>query len=359
MNNYENTNMYKEIYQSIEILKTLYDVNKDTLLKIKEDFDQRTIKYGVVSGRGTSENALLFFRYLTEIMLGISVDISSPSTSTLYNSKLDYSNALVLAVSQSGEARDALEMIKDANEQDALTISITNFKDSPLAKEAKYHLFLNCEREISLAATKTFSAQLYLLSALVYTLNNDDKNLNELKDISSLLSRNIDTIESISTKLADALKDENDGFVLARGIGLAIAEESRVKLSETCYERIQSYSSATFMHGPLALVDEGTFILLIAPKLGPIGTNDSQRQAEHQSIIAKFESLKANLHIITNDESIHTTSGATYYINENVEEQFYLFIVTLIIQLTAVKTSYLKGINPDSPRSLNKVTITK
>ena len=354
-----NTYMYQEIMKTPDILENLYDINRPTLEAIKQDFNERGIEFISAAGRGTSENALLFFRYIIGIKMGIMVDISSPSIVTIYGSKMRYDRTMVIAVSQSGAAQDALEIVKQANSEGAMTIAVTNFKDSPLAKTAKYHLFLNCEEEKSLAATKTFSAQLYLLSALVYTLSNDQEAINKLKTISFELNNHLNEISFISDELSEVEKDLTGGFVLARGMTLGLADEVRVKMGETCFIPLQSFSSAAFYHGPMALIEKGTFVLLIAPKKGPKGTNDEYREETFKENILKFKSEGASVYVLTDNESLVDNNAHYYILHANLEEEYLIFLLTLTVQLIACKTAVKRGINPDKSRSLNKVTYTK
>ena len=359
MKDYKKTLMYQEILETPDILKTLKDENEETLLKIKEEFQKRHIQFILGAGRGTSANALNFFRYLIGVKMGIIMDIASPSILTTYHADMNYGNTLVLAVSQSGEAKDAMEIIKDARKKGALTISVTNFQNSSLAEATQYHLFLNCKEEKALEATKTFSAELYLLSLLVYTLSDDNEAIDKLSLVSDYLTKYLDEMEKISDSLSQEMVKIDDGFVLGRGLLLPIAEETRTKLSEAAYLRIQSYSTAEFYHGPLALIDNGTFILYLASKTGPKGSDDVYRFEEHQKNIEKYLSLNASLHVLTDDKRLKADNTTFYYIDLSISEEYLIFIFTMIIQLSTVKTSIKKGLDVDSPRSLHKVTFTK
>ncbi|MCB9498850.1 MAG: SIS domain-containing protein [Bacillales bacterium] len=359
MKNYQDTLMYKEINETPLILSTLIDINLPTLLKVKEEFEKREIRFSYVTGRGTSENALLFYRYLIGVKMGLPVDIASPSVITVYNSVMKYDNSLVIAVSQSGEAMDGIEIIKQAKAQGALTVAITNFTDSPLAKLADYHLYLNCKEEKSLAATKTYSAQMYLLSALVDILANDKESLDKLYHLPSELLSFKDEAESLSDKLSDSIKDVKDGFVVTRGISLGLADEARIKMSETCYMRLQSYSSVAFYHGPLAMVDNGTFALIIAPKYGPKGSLDDFRNESFKECVDKLNSLGADVHVLTNNLGLISNKAKFYSFSSSLTEEYLIFLLAFVIQLSTVKVACKKGLDPDKPRSLKKVTLTK
>lgn len=359
MKSYKETIMYKEILETPIILNTLLKINGSTINNIRKEFNERGIKFAYVTGRGTSENALLFFRYLIGIKLGLAVDISSPSIITVYNSTMKYENALVIAVSQSGEAQDGIEVIKQANKNGALTIAVTNFKDSPLAKEAKYHLYLNCDREVSLAATKTFSAQLFTLSHLVYSLSNDDESLKTLSEVPKYIIKSFEELEKASDHLSESIKDVKDGFVITRGLTLSLAEETRVKMSETCYMRLQSFSSVSFYHGPLAMVDKGTFALIIASKIGPKNCNNKFRNVSFKECIDKLTALGSDVHVLTDNSELINENVEGYLFKSVLSEEFMIFIFTIVIQLATLKCSIKKGLDPDTPRSLKKVTLTK
>ncbi|MBP5467204.1 MAG: SIS domain-containing protein, partial [Clostridia bacterium] len=178
---YKDTLMWKEISQTPDIFAKEIKDNSATVSKLVADIKSSGITNFVAAARGTSDHALIYFKYGLECNSSYTVGLAAPSVVTMYNGKINYKNSVVIGCSQSGKAADVLEVLKRANEQGAITISITNDEKSPMAKEAKYHLFCAAEEEKSVAATKTFSAQLFNLLWLAAALSENKEQLELIK----------------------------------------------------------------------------------------------------------------------------------------------------------------------------------
>ncbi|MBO5068180.1 MAG: SIS domain-containing protein, partial [Clostridia bacterium] len=263
--------------------------------------------------------------------------------------------------SQSGKAADVLEVIKKGNEQGAITIAVTNDKESPMAKEAKYHLYCNAGLESSVAATKTFSAQLFVLLWLAAELSGHIEDLMMLKNLRTEIEKVIPQIDVLTTKYADKFKDMQSGFVLSRGVTYPIALEASLKLQETCYIQMKGYAGSDFYHGPMAMVNENTPVIIFCAE----NTGDSEMKnlvrTDQIKCVEKMLSLKAPVLLVTNDVLL---TGKFARCNDalikfSVSEEVCMFAFALFAQMFACKISCGIGNNPDSPRALNKVTITK
>src|SRR5580692_11434621 len=138
--------------------------------ELKRVEEKRRPRLVVLVARGTSDNAALFGRYLLEVTTGIPVSLAAPSIFTLYDARVDYRDALVVAISQSGESTDTNLVLSRAREQGALTIGITNEASSTLAGLAEYVFQVRARREKSVAATKTYTGQVLILYLLAYAL---------------------------------------------------------------------------------------------------------------------------------------------------------------------------------------------
>ncbi len=357
---YRETLMWKELNQTPEVIVNSIKNNVKALDDIAKAFSNRKIFNVYVVARGTSDHALIFFKYLTEIKYGIPVTLGAPSVITIYNGKLDLSESMVIGCSQSGEAADALSVLKRANSQGALTVAITNYENSPMAKMANYHLFLAAGEEKSVAATKTFSAQLAVLLCLADKLSKEKTSCEEINVAARELKDNIEKIDIQTAIFADKYKDIKDGFVLGRGFAYPLALESALKLQETSYIAIKGYATSDFFHGPMAMVNEGTPIVFYAPLyenelLAANIFNDEVKG------IDKMLSLKARVLIVTDDRKIsekYNNLCDIAFIPEG-NKHYSVFAFVLFAQMFANKISCLIGNNPDSPRALNKVTITK
>ena len=358
---YKTTLMWKEINETPRIFSEIQKFNADVMKNLVDAIKSNSATNFVAAARGTSNHALVFFKYLLEINSSYTVGLSAPSVLTLYKGKVNYKNSIIIGCSQSGKAEDVLEVIKSGNEQGAITIGITNDLDSPIAKEAKYPLFCACGDEKSVAATKTYSAQLFLMLWLASELSDNKENLFLLKNLYKDIEHVLPEIDELTTKYSEKFKDMKEGFVLSRGLTYTIALESTLKLQETCYIQMKGYPGSEFYHGPMAMVNKDTPVLIYCAE----NSGDAEMQAIVRSdqikCIEKMLSLGAPVLLITND---YILTGKFNKCNEalinfNLPEEFVTFAFALFAQMLACKISCLIGNNPDSPRALQKVTITK
>lgn len=358
---YTDTLMWKEINETPRIFGEIQSVNRAVMTELVKDIKSGTATNFVAAARGTSDHALVFLKYLLEVNSEYTVGLSAPSVITMYKGKINYANSIIIGCSQSGKAADVLEIIKKGNEQGAITIAVTNDEESPMAKEAKYHLFCNAGLESSVAATKTFSAQLYLMLWLASELAGDKEKLAMLKGLKREIEHIIPQIDDLTTKYADKFKDTQVGFVLSRGITYPIALEATLKLQETCYIQMKGYAGSDFYHGPMAMVNENTPVFIYcAQNDGDVEIQNIIR-ADQIKCIEKMLSLNAPVLLITNDCLLtgRFAKCNDALINFGVSEDFMMFAFALFAQMFACKISCAIGNNPDRPRALNKVTITK
>ena len=359
--NYLDTLMWKEIAETPRIFGEIQSVNENVMSELVKVIKNGNATNFVAAARGTSDHALIFFKYVLEVSSKYTVGLSAPSVVTLYNGKINYSNSIVIGCSQSGKAADVLEIIKKGNEQGAITIAVTNDKDSPIAREAKFHLFCSAGLESSVAATKTFSAELFIMLWLASELSDNKENLLILRNLKTEIKKIIPQIDELTTKYCNKFKDMKSGFVLSRGMTYPIALEAALKLQETCYIQMKGYAGSDFYHGPMAMVNETTPVIIYCAqnKTNP----EIQRLVREDQIkcIEKMISLNADVLLVTNDCVLVNKFAKCNdaLINFGVSEEFAMFVFALFAQMFACKISCAIGNNPDEPRALNKVTITK
>ena len=356
---YKQTLMWKEIMETPEVLSKVRSANETVMKDLVSAIKAGTATNFVAAARGTSDNALTYFKYTLEIMSNYTVGLSAPSVVTLYRGKVNYSNSIVIGCSQSGYAQDVLEVIQKANDQGAITIAVTNNLESPMAKEAKYHLFCNAGEEKSVTATKTFNAQLYLLLWLAIELSDDVDNGLFLRHIDKELAHVIDEIDNLTSKYVDGFKNITDGFILSRGLSYAIALEASLKLQETCYIQMKGYSGSEFAHGPVTMVNENTPVIMYCAKNETDPEIQNIIRADQMKTIDKMMGFGAPVLLVTNDYLLKGKFKKCNdaLINFNVPEEFSVFAFSVFAQMFACKLSVLKGINPDNPRSLNKIVM--
>lgn len=342
--------MWTEICEQPDVLERCANKNISTILSIKEDIRTEGINNVVIAARGTSDHAAIYAKYLIELKTGLPVSLAAPSVLTMYGGRLKLSNSLVIGISQSGKAADALEVIKAANEQDCITVSITNFEDSPMAVESKYHLFCDAGLEKSVAATKTFTSQLFLIAQLVAEWSGDSEMKEELSTLPSKLRKALSNSNYIKNK-AERFRFMNECFVLARGMNFPIALETALKIQETSYVRARAYATSDFYHGPFAMIEKNMPVIVLAPE-GP-SRNDVVE------MIRKLKEKDAEVVILSNNAEILEMGDVAFEIPSTDKDYISPFLNVVTAQMFACSLTLIKGLNPDSPRGLNKVTITR
>jgi len=336
--------MYSEILEQPVILQNMHDRLKSVLAKIAVSYKKNKPKYIVTASRGSSSNACMYFKYLSEIFAGLPCNAIYPSVYTRYGSNMNLSDSICIGVSQSGKAADAIKVLETAKKAGSITIAITNDENSPMAKTAEFHLYLGAGLEKSVAATKTFTAQMYALFLLIKTLSNYKI---EDSDIKSGIEKVIKQSSDIN-ELANSLIKLDHAFVLGRSFCYPTALEAGLKLQETTYTKAQSFASSDFHHGPFAMIDNTAIVFLIMPK--------SAVYKDLYEIKDKCEALGAKTIVITDCEKTKGTAG-TIKISGGNDCSTPFYAVTAM-QLFANSLSVAKGLNPDTPRGLNKITIT-
>lgn len=355
---YRNTLMWKELNAAPAVLKTLAEKNKEVLQKISSSVKHADVCNVYTVARGTSDHAMIYFKYLAESILGLPVASGAPSAVTVYGAKLRLDRSLVVACSQSGKAADVMEVVKRGNECGAVTVAVTNDETSPLAKLAQFHLCCFADEEKSVAATKTFSAQLGISLLLVSALAG---NINiSLSALAASLADFAPQADRVTDSFAADFIPAEECFILSRGISSALAFECGLKLQETCYIKARAYHSSDFYHGPMAMVGKGSKVILFASLLALGGETDGVHRADYVKCAEKMIELGADLYIITDDcESFQGMNARLVPVRGGEDERFTAFSFALTAQMLACKVSCGKGLNPDSPRALKKVTITK
>jgi glucosamine--fructose-6-phosphate aminotransferase (isomerizing) len=223
----------------------------------------RNIDLIVLVARGSSDNAALFGRYLLEINTGIPVSLSAPSVHTLYRGKLNLKHALVIGVSQSGEGQDINCVLENARACGAFTIGITNEPKSDMTKLVDETLLMHGGKEQSVAATKTFTGQMILFYMLAAALSRDGAKI-DYERIPEFAARALEQKPAI-VELVQRYAFMENCVVVGRGLAYANAYEFALKLMETCYVVAERFSSADFLHGPVAMIERHFPVFLFAP----------------------------------------------------------------------------------------------
>lgn len=338
--------MLTEIAEQPDVLERTIAAERDKLVKIGDFLRQKDIDLIVLVARGSSDNAALFGRYLLEITTGIPVSLSAPSVYTLYNAKLRLKRAVVIGVSQSGEGDDINHVLEAANDAGAFTIGITNEAGSTMARLTDETLLIHAGREKSVAATKTYTGQMlhfYMLASVV-----GDKRI-DYSRIPEYTSKALELKEQVEEIVQRYAFMENC-VVVGRGMNYGNSYELALKLMETCYVVAERFSSADFFHGPLAIVERRFPVILF----GPSGVT----KKSNIDLLHRLKELNADSLSITNDNEIAGLSSRGIRMPVGLDE--FLSPIPFIVpaQLFAAYLAEAKGLDPDAPRSLAKVTKT-
>jgi len=342
--------MLEEIRQQPEALEKSLAGGMGRAERFKRILEKRKPRLIVLVARGTSDNAALFGRYLLEILTAIPVSLAAPSIETLYRAKLDYRDSLVVAISQSGESTDTNLVLQRARERGALTLGITNNQRSSMAHLAEHLFAVRAGKERSVAATKTYTGQMMMLYLLAYALGARIR-LADLQRVPELTHEALGLQDEVAV-LANRCRFMRHAVVVGRGLNYANAFEMALKLMETCYVVAERFSSADFLHGPIAMAEPSFPVFAFAP---PGVTWKSMEET-----LAKLQNQRAEIVAITDAGNRAAEARATRLIRLRRRIPEVLTPIPYIVpaQLFAALLAEEKGLNPDHPRTLSKVTMT-
>lgn len=340
--------MLAEIAEQPSVLERTIAAERSKIAKLAQTLKSRDIDLIVLVARGSSDNAALFGRYLLEITTGIPVSLSAPSVHTMYGARLRLDHALVIGVSQSGEGEDINRVLESARRGGAYTVGITNEPDSAMTRLVDEALLTHGGRERSVAATKTFTGQMVLFYMLAAELAQNSPSFS-YDAIPEFVARALEQKPAIVELVQRYVFMENC-VVVGRGLAYANAYELALKLMETCYVVAERFSSADFLHGPLAMVERHFPVLLFAPP--------GVMLPGVKSLIERLRELKADTLAITSDLDAAGLCTRSIIMPREIDE--FLAPIPYIVpgQLFAALLAEAKGLNPDAPRSLSKVTRT-
>ena len=338
--------MLAEIAEQPTALEQTLRAERSKYVGLSNFFRGKDIDLVVIVARGSSDNASLFGRYLIEVTAGIPVSLSAPSVYTLYNAKLDLSRALVIGVSQSGEGDDINIVLESAKASGAHTLAITNEADSTMAGLADETLLIHAGRERSVAATKTYSGQMLHFYMLANALKPNRLDIEKIPEFTAQALK----LESEIKSLVQRYVFMENCVVVGRGMNYGNSYELALKLMETCYVVAERFSSADFFHGPLAIVERRFPVVMF----GPTGVTEKSSL----ELLGRLHELNADCLSITNSAEITRLAPNSLVLPAEIEE--FLSPIPFIVpaQLFAALLSEAKGLNPDAPRSLSKVTKT-
>lgn len=342
--------MLQEIAEQPTALERTYHRELGKARRFKALAARRRFSMVVLVARGTSDNAATFGRYLIELTTGLPVSLAASSVHTVYKRGLRLDNALVVGISQSGEGPDVNQVLVSCRKSGAYTLGITNEPESAMVQVVDECWMVHAGKERSVAATKTYTGQLMLLYLLAWALGAHlpSGRLERLPDFAARALHLRGQIE----ELVDRYRFMTQALVVARGLNYANAFELALKLTETCYVMTERYSSADFLHGPIAVVETGFPAFVLAPP-GP--TLPGQK-----ALLERLNGLKADTLVISGERLGRLATRSIHLPLPGIGNDDLYTPIPYIIpgQLFAALLATAKGLNPDAPRQLTKVTKT-
>jgi glucosamine--fructose-6-phosphate aminotransferase (isomerizing) len=303
----------------------------------------------VIAARGTSDHAAIYAQYALGVMAGLSVGLATPSVHTLYGASPDYGRALVIGISQSGASPDVVGVIRAARAQGALTLAITNTAGSDMAEAAEHHIAMRAGPERAVAATKTYTATLLVLALLATGLSETDATA-DLALVPEALAVALEQDDEAARIAAD-MRTLSHCVILGRGYHYATAREWSIKLKELSYTLADPYSTADFIHGPLALIEAGFPTFCVAPS--------GATQADMAAVIDRLAGeLDASLLIVSDDAAVRARGRWSLPLPTDLPEWLMPIVSIVPGQLHARQVTIAKGGDPEQPRSIRKVTLT-
>jgi glutamine---fructose-6-phosphate transaminase (isomerizing) len=359
------TFMLKEIFEQPEAVReTIGDRVRHGELVLENlglDAEQiRNLRRIVIVACGTAYHSGVVGRYILEewARLPVEPDIASE---WIYRNPVLSKDTLVIGISQSGETRDTVNAVKLAREHGARTLAITNLMGTQITREADAVLYTRCGLEVGVAASKTFTAQVALLSLIALKLAQARKTLPE-DEVELILDKLYEVPEKLEQfldgdgprvidEVARRFSDRPFFLYLGRHIGLPVALEGALKLKEISYIPTEAYSAGEMKHGPIALLEEGTPVVVVATK----------QKLIYEKVISNIQETRARgAHVIAiatdGDEAIQHHADDVVFVPET--PAFLQAILAVVpLQLLAYRIARLRGLNVDQPRNLAK-TVT-
>ncbi len=310
-------------------------------------------RWVMIAGRGTSDHAAVYAQYMIETHLGLPTGLVKPSVTTVYGATLEWRGGLVVAISQSGQSPDIVAVAEAARRAGALTVAITNDPASPLARAAEHLIRAHAGRELAVPATKTYVAELAVVAALVQAIRPNAELRDGLRALPGALRDAIgvtaEWLAGPGAEAVEAFASVDRALLVSRGYNLATAFEIALKLKETVGVFAEAYSTADFAHGPLVLAQKGVPTLAIRPD-GPMG-------ADVDRTLAAVEARGGRTTVIGGPESAGRRGALSlpHLVGEPLTPLLYVVPGQLLVEATAVR----RGVSPDAPDGLGKVTRTR
>jgi len=342
--------LLQEIMEQPQALQRLIEEEYGNIQGVAEHIRSQKIHHVLIAARGSSDNVAIYAKYLLGMMNGLPVALAAPSMYTVYDAPPRLRDTLVVAISQSGMSPDIVAVVQDARRQGMLTLALTNAPDSRLAHAAEHVIQLRAGEERSVAATKTYTTELAAVALLSVALGEDTARLEQVRAIPEAIKKTL-TVSDVVKQGAQRYRYMSHCVVIGRGYNYATAFEVSLKLKELTYSDANPYSSADFMHGPIAIVDSGFPVWLVAPA--------GQVTADALKLAQALRDREAEMIVTSDKKALLRFAQTPLPLYAPVAE--WLSPITAVVpgQLFAYHLAVARGLDPEKPRGLRKVTETR
>ncbi|MGA9745955.1 MAG: SIS domain-containing protein [Nocardioides sp.] len=341
------TRLETEIAEQPEVAARLLDRLRPDLVGLRAHLGARGAEQVLLVARGSSDNAGRYAQYLWPARSGVTVTMATPSLTTVYDRPLELRRHAVVAVSQSGRSPDVVAVVEQARAEGRPTLALTNDPASPLAEAAEVVLDLGAGEERSVAATKTYTSSLLALAAL----GAGEHELDDLGRVPDALAAAVATTGGVD-EAADLLAGADRGVCVGRGLNLATAHETALKLTELTGALVAPFSPADLLHGPVAAVGPEAPAVLVAP--------------EEQASPAVLELLpelrrRGTPVVLLGPTQPGPDADVVVPLPGDAALPGWLTPLTTVVlgQLVAWQTAVRRGVEVDRPGDLSKVTLTR
>jgi glucosamine--fructose-6-phosphate aminotransferase (isomerizing) len=339
-----------ELREQPEALARLLERQTSTARTVARLLRGRDIRYVLIASRGSSSNVARYAQYLLGRAHRVPVMFATPSLYTIYEQPPRLDGALVVGISQSGVSPDVVSVLAEGREQGRPTLALTNDLASPLARTAEAVLPLEAGEERAVAATKTYLNSLGAVALLFAEVGDDAIAREELARMPEALAAQIELSLGDPPPL-EQYRDSTGLTVVGRGVNYATAFEVALKIRELSGLMTEAYSPADLMHGPIAAIQPGWPVVLVAPS-GPA-------RPSVEEIVAPLQARRARLIAISDVRAVLRRARTRLPLVPGVPEWLSPLSSVVPGQVAALRLTQLRGLDLDQPAGLRKVTLTR
>lgn len=323
-----------EIAEQVDVAERLIERGQDTAVSIAQRVREAAPRGILIAARGSSDHAALYAKYLFGARNHTLVSLAAPSLFTSYAQPPRIDGQFVIGISQSGESPDVIAVVEEGRRQGSLTLAITNAPSSNLARAAELVMPMEAGPELSVPASKTYTASLLALALISQELDHDPGFASALATVPQAIARTLEREDEVAVLVPPLLGPR--AVVLGRGFNFSTAEEVALKLSETSYVLARAWSVADFEHGPIAIMEAGLPVVLV--------DGGGMVASDLESVRSRLEAKGCSvLHLFD-------VSG--------LPEELTPIPLAVLGQLLAHQVAVARGFDPDRPRAIQKVTRT-